>query len=101
MNDAPNAAVDAARAYESLFVPALFAQWTEPTASAAQLQHGQAVLDVACGTGVLTAEAAERVGASGSVAGVDPNPGMLTVAGERLPAVDWRQGTAEDLPFPD
>ncbi|MEM7587499.1 MAG: methyltransferase domain-containing protein [Acidobacteriota bacterium] len=101
MSDVPADQVDAARAYESLFVPALFAQWTEPTASAADLQRGQAVLDVACGTGVLTAEAAERVGASGSVAGVDPNPGMLTVAGERLPAVDWRQGTAEDLPFPD
>ena len=41
--------IDAARAYESLFVPALFGQRTEVMAAAVQLQYGQSVLDVACG----------------------------------------------------
>jgi SAM-dependent methyltransferase len=59
------------------------------------------VLDVACGTGVLARDAAERVGPAGAVAGVDPGAGMLAVARRAAPAVDWREGTADALPFPD
>ena len=46
----------AADVYEEFFVPALFAQWTGPVAQAAGIGPGQAVLDVACGTGVLARE---------------------------------------------
>jgi SAM-dependent methyltransferase len=59
------------------------------------------VLDVACGTGILAREASSRVGPHGSVAGVDPNPGMLAVAARLAPDIEWRQGTAESLPYPD
>ena len=59
------------------------------------------VLDVACGTGVVTREAVASVGDSGSVAGVDPMQGMLVVAERHAPAVEWKQGVAESLPFPD
>ncbi|HSJ56001.1 MAG TPA: methyltransferase domain-containing protein, partial [Anaerolineae bacterium] len=38
---------------------------------------------------------------TGFVAGVDPDPGMLAVARELAPAVEWRQGSAESLPYPD
>lgn len=93
--------IDAARAYESLFVPALFGQWAAEMANVAQLQVGQSVLDVACGTGVLASEVASRVGPEGRVAGLDPSPGMLAVAKERAPKVDWREGTAENIPFSD
>jgi ubiquinone/menaquinone biosynthesis C-methylase UbiE len=58
-------------------------------------------LDVACGTGVLAGEAWARGGATGRVAGLDPDPGMLAVAGQLAPAVEWRQGTAEPIPYPD
>lgn len=95
------AQVDAANAYEALFVPALFGQWAPKVAEAAQVRPGQRVLDVACGTGVLTREIASRVGATGRVAGVDPNPGMLAVARQLAPAIEWREGVAESLPFPD
>jgi ubiquinone/menaquinone biosynthesis C-methylase UbiE len=44
------------------------------------LQPGQRVLDLACGTGLLTFLEAEKVGASGSVVGVDVTPGMLAIA---------------------
>ena len=68
---------------------------------AVQIERGGRVLDVACGTGVLAREAAQRVGSTGLVAGLDLDPGMLAVARERAPEVDWRQGTAESLPYED
>lgn len=52
--------VAAAEAYESKFVPALFAEWAPLLVDAAGVTTGQAVLDVACGTGVVAREAAER-----------------------------------------
>jgi SAM-dependent methyltransferase len=96
--DAP---IAAATAYEELFVPALFGEWAPRVADAAQIGRGQRVLDLACGTGVLAREAASRVGPTGAVTGLDPNQGMLAVAKRLAPGVDWHQGTAESLPFPD
>ncbi len=93
--------IEAARAYEALFVPALFDQWTSTVADRARIQPGQRVLDVACGTGVLTREVSRRVGDRGRVVGLDPNPGMLAVARQHTAGIDWQQGAAESLPFPD
>jgi len=93
--------IDAAKAYEQLFVPALFAQWASKVADAAMIRPGDKVLDVACGTGALTRAVQSRSGAGGQVVGLDPSPGMLAVARELGPAIDWRQGTAESIPFPD
>lgn len=42
------------------------------------LKPGERVLNLACGTGLVTFEAAERVGPSGYVVGVDISTGMLT-----------------------
>ena len=95
------AQVAAAKAYEEFFVPALFGEWASRVATVAQIQRGHHVLDVACGTGVLAREAASRVGPSGFVAALDPSPGMLAVAAQLAPSIEWRQGTAEALPYPD
>lgn len=93
------AQIDAAKAYEALFVPALFGQWANQLLDAAQIQAGQRVLDVACGTGVVARTAITRVGPTGQVAGIDPNPGMVAVAKQLEPRVDWRTGVAESLDF--
>lgn len=90
---------NAAEVYEEFFLPALFQEWAPRVAEAANIQPGQSVLDVACGTGVLTREVATRVGASGSVVGLDVNEGMLAVAKRKAPAIEWRLGAAEELPF--
>lgn len=95
------AQIDAAHAYEALFVPALFGQWAPKVAVAAQIQPGQRALDVGCGTGILAREIASRIGSAGRVVGIDPSPGMLAVAKQLLPVVEWREGVAESLPFPD
>jgi ubiquinone/menaquinone biosynthesis C-methylase UbiE len=93
--------IEAARAYEALFVPALLGQFAPKVADAARIGEGERVLDVACGTGVLAREILSRVGPTGRVAGVDPNLGMIAVAKEIAPDVEWHRGKAESLPFPD
>ncbi len=95
------AQADAAAVYEEFFVPALFQEWAYRVADAVPLRPGDRVLDVACGTGVLARAVAARVSPGGSVAGLDMNPGMLTVAGRVAPAIAWRQGAAESLPYAD
>ena len=95
------ALIAGATAYEQLLVPALFQEWTSRVIAAAGIQPGHRVLDVACGTGVLARAAAACVTRSGSVTGLDPGPGMLTVAGRLAPGIEWRRGAAESLPFPD
>ena len=102
MTDAAlQAQIDAAKAYEDHFVPALFGQWAPRMADHARIGAGQQVLDIACGTGVLAREAAKQVGPAGFVAGLDPGSGMLAVAAQLAPKIAWRNGTAEALPYPD
>ena len=93
--------IEAARAYEALFVPALFEQYAVKVADAVRVRNGERVLDVACGTGVLAREILRRVGPTGRVAGIDPVLGMIEVAKQNAPAVEWHEGNAESLPFAD
>jgi len=93
--------VEAAEAYEARFVPALFSEWAPHLVEAAGVAPGQAVLDVACGTGVVARAAADRMGGHGRVAGVDLNEGMLAVAGRLRPDIEWHRADAADLPFED
>jgi len=86
--------------YAEHLVPAVFAPWAPVLLDAAAVGIGHTVLDVACGTGVVAAAAAERVGPSGAVTGVDINPGMIAVAA-RTRGVRWAQADAARLPFPD
>lgn len=102
MSDASfDAQLEAARAYEALFVPALFGQWAPKVVEAARLVPGQKVLDVACGTGALARAVQQRVASAGYVAGLDANAAMLAVARDLAPVVEWRQGMAESMPFTD
>lgn len=90
--------------YQRYFVPAIGAPLAAELVNAAALQPGERVLDVACGTGVVTRLAAETVGPQGSVAGLDVNPGMLAVARAVTPselAIDWYETSAEAMPLPD
>ena len=50
----------AAEIYEQFFVPALFIDWPQHIIRLSNIQPGQKVLDVACGTGVLARSIAER-----------------------------------------
>jgi len=69
---------------------------------AVDLHPGQRVLDVACGNGNTSLAAARRFG---EVIGIDYVPMLLDEGRERAYteglAVDFREGDAEELPFPD
>lgn len=91
----------AAEIYDEFFVPALFGEWAPRLCEAAGATSGQHVLDVACGTGATTREAAKRAAPGGDVSGLDRNDGMLAVARRRAPEIEWVEGMAEALPFDD
>jgi SAM-dependent methyltransferase len=95
------ATVDAAAIYQDQIVPALMEEWAPRVADAAHIRPGQRVLDVACGTGVLTRAVAIRTGPSGEITGLDLSPRMLAIAARMSPTLSWREGSAEALPFPD
>jgi len=93
---------NAAENYERYFVPALGRPIADDLMRVAALQPGERVLDVACGTGVVTRLAAEQTGVT--VTGLDMNPGMLDVARSVTPdelSIEWRQSSAEEMPLPD
>lgn len=92
---------EAAELYERHVVRYILGPWSESVVDAACVSTGDQVLDIACGTGVVTRLARERVGPSGRVIGLDLNPGMLGVA-RSLPTppgnlIEWVQRSALDL----
>ena len=94
-----------AEGFEHTMVPALFSPWASKLLEMAGPKPGERVLDVGCGTGIVSRQAALHVGATGTVTGIDCNPDMLAVARkasayERV-RVQWYEGRAEHLPFPD
>jgi SAM-dependent methyltransferase len=75
-------------------------QLSAQMADLAGVRHGQIVIDVGCGPGVLTAELVGRLGAE-AVTAVDPSAQFVEAAKARHPGVTVAQAYAEDLPFAD
>jgi len=79
-------------------------RWRRAAVDAARLEPGDAVIDVACGTGKLAAELAERVGPFGRVVAVDLSAGMIAqgAAGYHdVVQLEFRIGNALSLPAAD
>jgi ubiquinone/menaquinone biosynthesis C-methylase UbiE len=95
-----------AEIYHSCFVPTIIAPWVERTLALAAPRPGERLLDVACGTGAVTRQAARNVGPTGQVVGLDLSPEALAVARslngpEGSATIEWREGAADALPFAD
>jgi SAM-dependent methyltransferase len=95
----------AAELFERLVHRYILAPWVAPLLDVVGLGLGDRVLDVACGTGAVARVAAQRVGQSGRVIGLDLNAGMLAVA-RSLPvppgaAISWVERDALDTGLPD
>ena len=81
--------------------------WKRFTIELSGVRKGNAVLDIAGGTGDLAARFAELVGPEGRVVLADINSSMLAVGRDklidsgRLDHIEFVQADAQDLPFPD
>ncbi len=95
----------AAEKYQTILTPAILGPFAEALVDFAALQPGERVVDVGCGTGAAARYAAQMVGRSGQVIGVDVNAGMLEVARSLLPVagapLEWREANATQLPLDD
>jgi ubiquinone/menaquinone biosynthesis C-methylase UbiE len=94
-----------AEMYEQYFIPAIFNPWSDVLLSYARPNHGDFVLDLACGTCIITRKIAQDVGEEGKIVACDFNPDMLDVARSiDLPeniSVEFRQENAVSLSLPD
>jgi len=89
----------AARDYDEHVAPSLL-----PVAATllalAGIRDREVVVDVGCGTGLLTHPAAAAAGPGGRVYGVDPDPDLLAVArARRTSPVAWIRAGGGRLPF--
>jgi len=93
----------AAELYEEYLVPTIFVPWAQHLLSKPVPRHGDNILDVACGTGIVARMAKARVGIAGRVVGVDLNVGMLDVAKALDPdsAIEWLKADVGQIPLED
>lgn len=89
--------------YQSVLVPVIFEPWSRELIQRAEPQSGEHILDLACGTGVVTRQVAKRVSNSGSLVGVDHSVEMLGVARALATKsglhAEWVEADAGSLPF--
>jgi SAM-dependent methyltransferase len=90
-----------AEIHEDYLVPAMYAQWAIQATHMAEIDSGNRVLDVGCGTGILARKASEEVGFTGKTVGFDLDEEMLTIARRLGPQIEWHQGNAGQMPFED
>ncbi len=92
-----------AKNYERFFVPAIGEPVAKDLMQKVELQPGERVLDVACGTGTIAQISSQKVSKTGSINGLDINPGMLAVARKQLQdaPLTWHEASAEEMPFAD
>lgn len=83
----------------------LFGPMTEQMLDIIALPAGGDVLDVACGTGVISRGIAGRLSEPSRLVGADINSAMIEVAKRRAPAgahaFEWHVAPADDMPFED
>jgi SAM-dependent methyltransferase len=92
--------------YQDFLVPAMFTPFAEQLVAAVGVAEGARVLDIACGTGIVTRFAAQAAGPGGAVTGVDLGPPMLAVAREQASPdgsapIEYLEGSADAMPVPD
>ncbi len=97
--------LEAATRYQQVIVPAILGPFARALVEWAAPPIGATVLDVGCGTGAAARFAAEQVGPTGHVVGVDVNGGMIAEA-RSLPvgqgaAIEWHEQSAYSLPLPE
>ena len=91
-------------AYDRYLGPVLFQPYAEDLADRLQVPPNGSVLELACGTGIVTRELRNRLPASVKLVATDLNEPMFQHASAKFSrgeAVEWRQADACSLPFSD
>jgi SAM-dependent methyltransferase len=89
--------------YDRYLGPLFFHDYADDLAARVPVTDGMRVLEVACGTGIVTTRLLQRLRGRGTLVATDLNEAMFAQGRQRLPAaeVDWRTADATSLPFPD
>lgn len=89
--------------YEQYIVPAFSGAWAEDMVNRAGLKHGERVLDLACGTGIVARKAHAATGSRVRLLGADANRIVLDKGRDLCAktgiAVSFHQAVAGALPF--
>jgi SAM-dependent methyltransferase len=73
-------------------------QFISPLMTEADISAHMSVLDVGCGPGYVSSAAAQR---GASPIGLDFSTQMIGIARKMFPQIEFREGDAQNLPFPD
>lgn len=86
---------DGPEAYERYIVPAFSGIWAQDMVKRAQIDKGDRILDLACGTGIVTRHALSLLDDSCQITGIDLNAAVLEKAREicspESEPVTWQQ----------
>lgn len=90
-------------AYDRDLGPLLFEPYAEDLVSRLDCGTRSSVLEIAAGTGIVTARLRRALPAAAAFTATDLNPAMLDFARAKIrePGIEWRQADAQALPFPD
>ena len=94
-----------AKLYDKILVPSLFKPWAIHLIENNHPWEGKMVLDLACGTGVVTKELACNISPNGRVIALDINSQMLDIAKSKCKEwanhIDFIEGSCESMAIAD
>ena len=88
--------------YDRYLGPVLFDPYAADLVARLDLPENASVLELACGTGIVTRRLRDRLGPTARLVATDLNEAMLGYAGMKFSpedAVEWKQADATELPF--
>ena len=94
---------DVPKNYERYLRPALFEPYAVDLAARLPRRPGLRLLELACGTGVVTRRLLEKLPGDGRLIATDLNAAMIDIASGAIadPRLSWQPADAQALPFPD
>ena len=89
--------------YDEILGPVLFEPYARDVVSRLPAGIGLRVLEIACGTGIVTRRLADALAGRATIVATDLNEPMVDYARRAVPSpgITWRQADAESLPFAD
>ena len=91
------------RHYDEYLAPVMFEPYAADLVGRLRMSDGMRVLELACGTGVVTRRLRGALPESATLVATDLNEAMVSYAREAVPApgIEWQTADAQALPFAD